>query len=650
MRYDTIDSDSVILVLEWEFSVNRLESLENLVGKIAILPDILCNQIAAGEVVERPAAVVKELIENSIDAQSARISVSLLDGGRREIRVVDNGCAMSPEDALMSLERHATSKIRSAHDLIAISSLGFRGEAIPSIAAVSRFELSTREHEALCGTSIRVEGGVIKDVREKGCPPGTQVLVRDLFYCVPARRKFLRTAETELSYITDQFLRVSLANPQIHMQLLTQEKLVCDHLKCESLLPRAAQVLGPEVARSLTSIDFEKNGVTVSGFLAPPDVQRTNSQSLFLYVNGRAVWDRLLQRAVLTAYEALIPRGKFPVAVLFVGISPTRVDVNVHPSKREIRFRNPGEVISVLRDALFEALSALRPKSYGFGRQESGFFEKKQPGFYGAMAREGQAPFRSGGWSASGSRPADTGYLKKSGENQPPHTASIIPMPGEVCTGVPHDRQDLPEKPEYASLEAEPDAAEFTYSSMNIIGQLANSFILLEAPDGLVLIDQHAAHERIVFNSLSKKKTKAAQLLTRPAVVDLLPKEAVLLKSIIPNLCDLGFEIEPFGGSSFAIHAVPATLSEFKPEDIVRDYLRYAEEECPANEGEILLGLARVASCHGSVRARHKLKTDEIKGLLALLDSADVPFTCPHGRPLSYKLTYEQIFRFFKRS
>ena len=187
-----------------------------------------------------------------------------------------------------------------------------------------------------------------------------------------------------------------------------------------------------------------------------------------------------------------------------------------------------------------------------------------------------------------------------------------------MCAGAPRDGQVLPEKPEYASLEAEPGAAEFTYSSLNIIGQLANSFILLEAPDGLVLIDQHAAHERIVFNSLSKKKTKAAQLLTRPAVVDLLPKEAVLLKSIIPTLRDLGFEIEPFGGSSFAVHAVPATLSEFKPEDIVRDYLRYAEEECPANEGEILLGLARVASCHGSVRARHRLKTDEIKGLLAI--------------------------------
>jgi DNA mismatch repair protein MutL len=622
-------------------------------SKIAILPDILCNQIAAGEVVERPAAVVKELIENSVDAQSSRISVSLIDGGRREIRVVDNGCAMSAEDALMSLERHATSKIRSAQDLISISSLGFRGEAIPSIASVSRFELSTREHEALCGISIRVEAGVIKDVREKGCPPGTQVLVRDLFYCVPARRKFLRKAETELAYITDLFLRISLANPQIHLQLQSQEKVLCDHLRCDSQLHRATQVLGPDIARSLTSIDFEKNGISVSGFLAPPDVQRTNSQSLFLYVNGRAVWDRLLQRAVLTAYEALIPRGKYPVAVIFVGISTEQVDVNVHPAKREIRFRNPGEIISVVRTALFEALSAIRPKSYGFSRPEGGIFERKQAPTHVGMACESQAPFGSGSWSQKNVEPAPdfnrgpTGFIGPAKSLR--HPASGISSIRDVSAEAP-GHGILTEGPPYPPAQAEMDAGAFSYSNLNLLGQLANSFILLEAPDGLVLIDQHAAHERIVFNGLSKKKTKASQLLARPAVVDLLPKEAVMLNGLVPSLRDLGFEIEPFGGSSFAIHAVPASLSEFKPEQILRDYLRYAEEECPADEGEILLGLARVASCHGSVRAGHKLKTEEIKYLLEMLDSIDTPFTCPHGRPLSYTLTYEQIYRLFKRS
>ncbi len=616
-------------------------------GKISILPDILCNQIAAGEVVERPAAVVKELVENSLDAQSSRISVSLIDGGRREIRVVDNGCGMSAEDALMSLERHATSKIRSARDLDSISSLGFRGEAIPSIAAVSRFELSTREPEALGGTFIRVEAGVIKEVREKGCPPGAQVLVRDLFYCIPARRKFLRKAETELAYITDQFLRISLANPQVHLQLQSQEKLLCDHLKCDGLLPRATQVLGPEIARSLTAIDFEKNGMSVSGFLAPPDVQRTNSQSLFLYVNRRALWDRLLQRVVLTAYEALIPRGKYPVAVIFVGISPTEVDVNVHPSKREIRFRNPGEVISILRAALFEALSAIRPKSYGFSRQEGGIFERKWTAPHVGMACETQAPFGPQSWRQKNMEPGPTGFAGPAESFR--HPASGISTIREESAGAP-GHGILPEGPQYPPVQGEMDAGALAYSSLNLIGQLANSFILLEAPHGLVLIDQHAAHERIVFNSLSKKKTRAAQLLARPAVVDLLPKEAVMLEGLVPSLRDLGFEIESFGGSSFAVHAVPASLSGFKPEQILRDYLRYAEEECPANEGEILLGLARVASCHGSVRAGHRLKTEEIKRLLEMLDSIDVPFTCPHGRPLSYTLTYEQIFRLFKRS
>jgi DNA mismatch repair protein MutL len=608
------------------------------VGKISILPDILCNQIAAGEVVERPAAVVKELVENSIDASSTRISIGLLEGGRREIRVVDNGCGMSAEDALMSLERHATSKIRSPQDLNSLSSLGFRGEAIPSIAAVSRFELSTREQEALCGTTIRIEAGVIKDVREKGCPPGTQVLVRDLFYCVPARRKFLRTVETELAYITDQFLRLSLANHQIHLQLLSGEKVIYEHSRCEGPLPRAAQVLGPEIARSLSPIDFEKNGVRLSGFLAPPDIQRTNAQSLFLYVNGRAVWDRLLQRAVLTAYEALVPRGKFPVAVLFLGISPGQVDVNVHPAKREIRFRNPGEVVSIVRSGLLEALSAIRPKSFGYGRPESSFFEKEAAAQAG-MALEGQKPLFPG-----------TSFRERWGRSAASENYAPCPAPGIPARTSGEELVISAREGAFAPAGAGTDEAEFAFSSLNLIGQLANSFILLEAPDGLVLIDQHAAHERIVFNNLSKKNTSAAQLLTRPEVVDLLPREAVLLKGLLPSLRETGFDIEPFGGTSFAIHAVPVILSQFRPEEILRDYLRYAEEECPANEGEILLGLARVASCHGSVRAGRRLKTEEIKRLLELLDSADTPFTCPHGRPLSYKLTYEQINRFFKRN
>ncbi|MDR3556549.1 MAG: DNA mismatch repair endonuclease MutL [Syntrophobacteraceae bacterium] len=587
-------------------------------GKIAILPDILCNQIAAGEVVERPAAVVKELVENSIDARSTRISVSLLDGGRKEKCVVDNGCGMSSEDSLLTIERHATSKIRSIEVLTAISSLGFRGEALPSIASVSRFELNTCEHGALGGTFIRVEGGVIRDVREKGLPPGTQVLVRDLFYCLPARRKFLRKPETELAYITDNFLRVSLASPHIHMQLKSQEKTVYDHPRCEGFLPRASRVLGPEIAGSFSPLAFESAGVTVSGFLAPPDIQRTNSQGLFLFVNGRSVYDRLLQRVVLTAYEALIPKGKFPVAILFITVSPERVDVNVHPAKREVRFRDPGEVSATVRSALFEALAKQRPKFGGFSpRQPEMYAREPRPSFPGTAAGDvTPIPRRT------------IGIFEPAAPTGPASPALQPPAP----------------------LEERAFARTFSFSTLNLIGQLGNSFILLESPEGLVVIDQHAAHERIVFSSLSGKKAKAAQLLTRAAVVDLMPKEAVLLESLTPSLTALGFEIEPFGAGSFAIHAVPACLSRLKPEEIVRDYLRYAEEECPTNEGEIMLGLARTASCHGSVRAGQKLKLEEIKSLLESLDAIDTPFTCPHGRPLSYTVTYDQINRFFKRT
>ncbi len=615
-------------------------------GKITILPEILCNQIAAGEVVERPAAVVKELVENSIDAGSSKISVSLLQGGRKEIRVMDNGCGMSQEDALLALERHATSKIRSVEDLQAIATLGFRGEAIPSIAAVSRFELVTKEPEAIAGVIIRIEGGVLKDVREKGCPAGTQICVRDLFHNVPARRKFLRTVETELAYISDQFIRIAVANPSIHMQLHSQERLLYDFPKSEGLNQRAGQVLGIDIARSLSPVESEKNGLRVHGFLSSPEIQRSNSQSLFLFVNGRPVWDRLLQRAVLTAYEALIPRGKFPVAVLFIEIPPMLVDVNVHPAKREIRFRNPGEVLGFVRETLLSVLSGLRPGSYSFTPQREGaFFSGKFPmsRFATGEPTSGPAVFRER-QTAFDFRPSTPGIPAVS-----PPTTYVFPEPEDppAETRPAEPAQDAPESP---APEAETIESDFSFSRLPVIGQLGNSFILLEAPDGLIIIDQHAAHERILFNTLGKQHAKSAQMLTRPAVFHLLPKEALLLKKWTRGLSDLGFEIEPFGGNSFAVHSVPAALSECRPEDILRDFLRFAEEESIMSESELLSGIAKIASCHNAVRAGQKLRFDEIKHLLESLDGTEVPFTCPHGRPITFKLTYDHIFKLFKRT
>ncbi len=325
-------------------------------AKITILPDIICNQIAAGEVVERPAAVVKELLENSIDAGSRKISLTLVQGGRKEIRVVDDGAGMSPDDALLALERHATSKIRAIEDLQSIRSLGFRGEALPSIAAVSRFELVTRESEALSGVVIRLDGGVLKSVRETGCPAGTTVTVRDLFYNIPARRKFLRSVDNEFSHISDQFLRLSLACPEVHFRVSHQDRQVYDFPQVKDRIERAGQVLGTGVMAKLQPFSRESQLVRIHGLMSTPDLQRPGPGHLFAYVNGRAVWDRMLNRAILSAYETVIARGKFPVVVLFVEVPPALVDVNVHPTKREIRFRNPGEIMEAVRETLRQTL------------------------------------------------------------------------------------------------------------------------------------------------------------------------------------------------------------------------------------------------------------------------------------------------------
>jgi DNA mismatch repair protein MutL len=597
-------------------------------GKIAILPDILCNQIAAGEVVERPAAVVKELLENSIDAGSSKISVSLIQGGRKEIRVVDNGCGMHPDDALMATERHATSKIASVEDLASVMTLGFRGEALPSIASVSRFELVTREASAVGGTRIRIEGGVLRDVCEAGCPPGTQVLVRDLFHNTPARQKFMRTAETELAYITDQFFRISLAHPEIHFQLSSQERLLHDFPKAQDTAQRAAQVFGRDLLSSFVRIEFEKDETEVSGYLCLPQVQRTNSQSLFLYVNGRPVWDRLLQRTVLAAYEALIPRGKYPVAAVFIRLSPAAVDVNVHPAKREIRFKKPGEVMRVLREALLGTLSGARPTAQVWPAAPD-FFPREASSFAQAgFLRENQASF-----DFAPRRPAAAPVFG-GGEN-----VRAFPR-------VPPDQSS--ETIGFPPPEASP---EITFASLPVIGQLANSFLLLEAPDGLVIIDQHAAHERVLFNRLlARTGASAAQLLTRPELVHLMPGEAALVKRWLPDLREMGFELEHFGGTDFSVHAVPAPLSEVPPAELIRDLLKFAEEDAPTGRSGLAASLAKVASCRGAVKAGMKLKPEEIRHLLEMLDDTSLPFTCPHGRPLWFKLSYDQILRSFKRT
>ncbi|WP_448384171.1 DNA mismatch repair endonuclease MutL [Desulfosoma sp.] len=598
-------------------------------GKIKVLSDHLCNQIAAGEVVERPAAVVKELVENSVDAGARRIRVFLEKGGRALVRVVDDGEGMSPEDALLALERHATSKIATAEDLQAIRSLGFRGEALPSIAAVSRLEMITREKEAVSGTRIVVEGGTIRTVEEVGCPAGTSITVRDLFYNVPARRKFLRTVETETAHISDMFLRLALAQPDLYWQLAHHDRTVHDFPKAASLHDRVYHVFGAAVAKSLIPVDFQTEHAAVRGLIGPPELQRANSRSLFLFVNKRPVKDTLLTHAVLTAYDTLLPKGTYPFVVLFVDVPPRLVDVNVHPTKREVRFRDPPLVLDGVRRAMAQGLESAMKASWT--RPFYASLESPRPAAAAAAAAESRAGLQGmQPWTVSGpaARP----------EPVP------MPWPNRLPEGSPAGDAPREERPH------EPTGPP-AFSSLRILGQLACAYILVEAPDGLILIDQHAAHERISYERLMAGFGSAgSQRLAPPVVLDLPPLEADALSRWLPEVQFLGFDIEPFGGGSFVIHAMPSVLKHTDPAALIR---RLAETT-PAEERTPRVGLmeklAHTAACHASVRAGQRLNLEEMRQLLKDLDATRLSATCPHGRPLWWKITLDQIQRFFQRT
>jgi len=600
-------------------------------GKISILPDNLCNQIAAGEVVERPAAVVKELVENSIDARSRKISVILLQGGRKEIRVVDNGVGMSSDDALLALERHATSKIKTLEDLQSVESLGFRGEALPSIAAVSRFELLTKESEALSGVCIRVDGGILKDVREAGCPSGTMITVRDLFHNIPARRKFLRSVDTEMAHISDQFLRLSMAHPEIHFQLSHQGRLQYDFPSADNILDRAGQVFGTELAGKLMPFSMEAPRVNLHGLAGQPELQRANSRFLFIYVNGRPVWDRLLNRTVLSAYDTLMPKGRFPLVVLYLGLPPAEVDVNVHPTKREIRLRSPGDVLEAVRSTVRQTMERSGPQG------GPGSFHHRM------TARDGRFRF-----PVPGARESQVS-IEDAFRGSPFQRASSPPA---QLAAFPN-ALDCPEIHATDGADAEKAAGDGpSFSRLSVLGQLANTYILLESPDGLVLIDQHAAHERILFDRLSSSSPGEAgsQRLAQSLVLNLFPREAAMLRRHLEHLSRIGFEIEPFGGDSFMIHAVPTVLNFPAPDVIIREMLEAALEEEKSPRWDLLSSLAKTASCHSALRAGQKLQPEEIRSLLEQLDRTRAPVTCPHGRPLACKLTHSEIARLFKRT
>ena len=593
--------------------------------RIQVLPPGLVNQIAAGEVVERPASVVKELLENALDAGARSIQVDLEDGGLSLVRVADDGTGMERDDAVLSLERHATSKLRDAGGLVSIATMGFRGEAIPAIASVSRFRIDTCPDGAVgavVGTRISVEGGTVAAVEEVARARGTTVEVRDLFFNTPARRKFMRSTAAESGHSSEAVVRVALARPEVGFTLRSGGRSAIATPAGASMEERAAIALGREAARHLVAVDAERGGVRVHGVVTSPDHSAATSRGLYLFVNGRFIRDRALAYAVVRAYAGSLPAGRQPAGVLFLDVGLDRVDVNVHPQKLEVRFQDP----RVATDAVHHAVSeALRPSPW--------LRHVPQPTGRGAPP------------VAMAAEPAPddvAGILDRARDAAAERSRDLLPFPVAVSAppvaGTPPAPQPGPlPTPGY-------------FGSMRYVGQHARTYLVCEAPGGaLVVIDQHASHERLLFHRLRlalRARELEIQPFLVPPVVTLPPAAARAIEAAASELSAVGLEVEPFGGDAFAVKSAPALLGGAAMGPLLTDLAeQVAEAERGSAVGEALDGLLATMACHAAVRANQDLTREEVRALLDGLDAIDFKARCPHGRPVVVELPLAELER-----
>jgi len=615
-------------------------------SQIRILPEILSNKIAAGEVVERPASVVKELLENSLDAESTQILVEIEKGGRSLIRVSDNGIGMPPDDALLSIERYATSKIYKNEDLFSIRTLGFRGEALPSIASVSRFSLVTRHKGADTGLELIMAGGKIQKVTEIGAPVGTQVTVRQLFFNTPARRKFLKSIQTEMGHIVDVVSSMALGRPGVQFKLIHNNKLLKNWVAVSNPADRVIHVLGSALKEGLIPVQHDDGYLQLQGWLSSPSITRKTSRSMHIYINGRAARDRVVQHALFGGYAGRLVKGQYPMAVLFVRVPYDRVDVNVHPAKNEVRFSDQKQVHDTVRSAVAHALQQTDTRKWGRQfPQEKMLFIKEKPGNYQekgtwtvspqpeAKEKEISAPFLKTALSPSSASP-----LQTLSDGPGPTAAPIEPADGNGFSKQAPARLQLWDQTRFSDLK--------------VIGQYQDIYIVCESNQDLILLDQHAAHERILYEKLkqSRKKKTESQGLLIPETIDLNYREANVLGKFLPELATLGFEIEPFGGDTFAIKSVPAVLGEGEIKSLLMEMVEKWIEDGSGDAVEKAIDDSiKLMACHGSIRANQRLTDREIKTMLEQLDACENPSNCPHGRPTWIKLDKVFFEKAFKR-
>jgi len=593
---------------------------------IQVLPDNIINKIAAGEVVDRPASVVKELVENAIDAGARQIVVTIVDGGLKLLSVADDGCGMDRDNALLSVERHATSKIRHVNDIESVATLGFRGEALAAIASVSRFTLATRRADDLNGTEIRINGGKIEDVCETGCPPGTQISVRNLFFNIPARRKFLKTASTELNYIRQVFMLYAMGRPDVGLRLVVDEREIYRLDGDSQLEDRIRQMYGSEIVHDLRPVEWSGYDMRIHGLVSSPRLHRGDKSEQYLFINGRPASAPVLGFAINESYQDMLPRGRHPLIFLFIDLPVGEVDVNVHPTKKEVRFRQSSQ----LRDAVIAAIKkALLPAA--------------------ASSKEQRVAESQGSIHSSGLE----NILKV--QDLPELPAFDYPRrKSEVETKWTsgHERK-LSDQTEESPVQSASSSIKPPWHWCRILGQIANYYVVLETDEGMILMDPQSAHERVLYDQMMsdarKNKLKTQGLLV-PETISLPPLKTGIIKKHINSLKELGFGISEFGGDTLLLDALPAALGPLSGSALLLDIADQLESLGKSGiSSAVLRENIMQAATRAAVRTTTKLTRDELERLISDLSLTELPYTSPRGRPTLIFTSLQELKKKFGR-
>ena len=614
-------------------------------SQIKVLPISVINKIAAGEVIDRPAAVVKELIENSIDAKSSRIDTYLEDGGRKLIRVSDDGVGMDAEDLALAFQSHATSKLHNADDLFAVHTLGFRGEALPSIGAVSHSSIISRLKGTINGAEIKIDGGVLGKIKERGAPEGTQAEVRDLFFNVPVRKKFLKTVPTEMAYISEVLTKFALSYPAIHFTLMHNNRTVFNLPPVQDTAERIATFFGEEMRKHLITVFLREEMFNLSGYIAPPFFDKANARMQFIFLNGRYIKDSAIFRAINEAYHGKLMHKRYPIVFLFLQLQPSEVDVNVHPTKIEVRFRNTSAIYNYVLSALKDGLNKSTTKSISVTSPLQKLEEE--------AVKTGEINFiKKSLWEQFSFRKEDEsnmGYKKITKDNE--NSFPVNP--------VPHKKGETRGTAISSALDGS-DAGEKTFTTecigrnKKIHFQVHNAYIIEEAEDGLNIIDQHALHEIILYHEIERgmhDSKSPSQRLLIPELVELSPKDFFNVIGLKESLESLGIEVEEFGQQTVVIRTFPQILKHLNARGFIEDLLaELSDEDYLKGKDKILNKLINIMACKGAVKAGQKLEPQEIEELLEKKESINAyTNNCPHGRPTTLHFSLDELQKQFKR-